>query len=111
MAVQYNSGFTPVVSGTILVAVSATSTAYALASWPTNYPLDVRSVRVYNQGLNIVNIEFYNAATGIAATSGVAMPIAPGSVEVFGVNGATTHLHALATSAASLTSFTIGSRL
>lgn len=100
--------FRAVVSGTTTLAVSATSTNYALATYPTNAPADKRAVYIVVQGANLVHVEFHNSSAGIAATSGVAMPIYPGVPTVVGINGDTTRVVALAVSGPSLTSFTIG---
>lgn len=108
MSLNQTAPFRAVVSGTVTLAVSATSTNYALATYPTNAPLDSRSVYILVQGANPVHIEFHNSSAGIAATSGVAMPVWPGVPTIVGINGDTTRVVALAVSGPSLTSFTIG---
>ena len=100
--------FRAVLSGSIAPAVSATSTAYALVTYPTSMPVDNRAVQVYNQGSNIIHYEFNTSATGVTATVGKATPVPPGERVVALLDGDETHVVAIATSGPSTTSFTIG---
>lgn len=100
--------FRPVLSGSIAPAVSATSTAYALVTYPTSMPVDNRVVQIYNQGANIVHVEFNTSATGVTATIGKATPVPPGERLFAYLDGDETHVVAIATSGPSTTSFTIG---
>lgn len=108
MSINATTPFRAVVSGTVTIAVSATSTNYALASYPTNAPSDIRSVYILVQGANPVHVEFHTSSAGVAATSGVAMPVWPGIPTIVGIDGSITRVVALAVSGPSLTSFTIG---
>ncbi len=100
--------FRPVLSGSIAPAVSATSTAYALVSFPDDAPKDNRVMYVYNQGANITHFETHTAATGVTATVGKATPVPPGERVLTYLDGDETHVVAIATSGPSTTSFTIG---
>lgn len=89
---------------TVSITAGAASASVALTN--TGEGGATREIRIHNSGVNIVFLDFGNAAVAAAAATG--MPVAPGATEKISLAAGCTHVAAIAPTGTPVVYFTSG---